>query len=51
MKLDIYNINGESIGRSVELPEEIFGIKPNEHAVYLAVKNYLSNQRQGTHKT
>ncbi|HLU93573.1 MAG TPA: 50S ribosomal protein L4 [Membranihabitans sp.] len=51
MKLDIYNTNGESLGRSVELPEDIFGIEPNEHAVYLTVKNYLSNQRQGTSKT
>lgn len=51
MKLDIYNINGENLGRSVELPEDTFGITPNEHAVYLAVKHYLSNQRQGTHKT
>lgn len=51
MKLDIYNTNGESLGRSVELPEDIFGIEPNEHAVYLTVKNYLNNQRQGTSKT
>lgn len=51
MKLDIYNINGESLDRSIELPENVFGITPNEHAVYLTVKNYLSNQRQGTHKT
>lgn len=51
MKLDIINTNGESLGRTVELPEEVFGITPNEHAVYLAVKNYLSNQRSGTHKT
>lgn len=51
MKLDIFNTNGENLGRSLELPEEVFGITPNEHAVYLAVKHYLSNQRQGTHKT
>lgn len=51
MKLEVLNIQGEGTGRSVELPENIFGIEPNEHAVYLAVKQYLANQRQGTHKT
>ena len=51
MKLDVLNINGTSTGRSIELPEEVFGIKPNEHSVYLAVKLYLANQRQGTHKS
>ncbi len=50
MKLEVLNIQGESTGRSVELPENIFGIEPNEHAVYLAVKQYQANQRQGTHK-
>lgn len=50
MKLDVLNIQGEKTGRTVELPEGIFGIEPNEHAVYLAVKQYLANQRQGTHK-
>ena len=50
MKLDIVNAEGKSTGRSVELPEDIFGIEPNEHAVYLAVKQFLANQRQGTHK-
>jgi len=51
MKIDILNTNGESLGRSVELPEDIFGIEPNEHVMYLAVKQYLNNQRQGTHKS
>lgn len=51
MKLDILSTNGETLDRSVDLPEDVFGIKPNEHAVYLVVKNFLSNQRQGTHKT
>ena len=51
MKLDIINIDGKSTGRSVELNDEIFGIEPNEHAVYLAVKQYHANQRQGTHST
>ena len=51
MKLDILNSKGEKTGRSIELAEEVFGIKPNDHVVYLAVKAYLANQRQGTHKT
>lgn len=50
MKLEVVNIQGQSTGRDVELPDDIFGIEPNEHAVYLAVKSYLANQRQGTHK-
>lgn len=50
MKLDVINIQGEKTGRSVDLPDSIFAIEPNEHAVYLAVKLYLANQRQGTHK-
>jgi large subunit ribosomal protein L4 len=51
MKLEVFNIQGEKTGKEVELPHEIFGIEPNEHAVYLAVKQYLANQRQGTHKS
>ena len=50
MKLDVLNIKGEKTGRNVELPADIFGIEPNQHAVYLAVKQYLAHQRQGTHK-
>ncbi|MFZ9661701.1 MAG: 50S ribosomal protein L4 [Chitinophagaceae bacterium] len=50
MQADVLNIKGEKTGRKVELPEEIFGIEPNEHVVYLAVKQYLAAQRQGTHK-
>jgi len=50
MKADVYSINGQTTGRSVDLPDEIFGIEPNEHAVYLAVKSIQANQRQGTHK-
>jgi large subunit ribosomal protein L4 len=50
MKLEVINIQGEKTGRSVDLPDSVFGIEPNEHAVYLAVKLYLANQRQGTHK-
>jgi large subunit ribosomal protein L4 len=51
MKLDVLNISGAKTGRTVELPAEVFGIEPNEHVVYLAVKQYLANQRQGTHKS
>ncbi len=51
MKVSVYNIKGESTGRSVELPEEIFGIEPHEHSVWLDVKRYLNAQRQGTHKS
>lgn len=50
MKLDVINIDGKSTGRSVELSDAIFGVEPNEHAIYLAVKQYLAAQRQGTHK-
>ena len=50
MKLDIINIDGQSTGKQVDLPEDIFGVEPNEHAVYLAVKLHLANKRQGTNK-
>jgi len=50
MKVAVLDKNGKSTGREVELPEEVFGIEPNNHAVYLDVKQYLANQRQGTHK-
>ena len=50
MKVDVLNISGKPTGRQVELPEEVFGATPNEHVVYLSVKQYLANQRQGTHK-
>lgn len=51
MKAEIYNINGQATGRSIELPEAIFGVEPNEHVIYLAVKQYLAGRRSGTHKT
>ncbi len=51
MKLSVLNIKGESTGREISLDENVFGIEPNTHAVYLDVKQYLANQRQGTHKT
>jgi large subunit ribosomal protein L4 len=50
MKLEILNIQGQKTGRTIELPEEIFGVEPNNHVIYLAVKQYLAAQRQGTHK-
>lgn len=50
MQADVLNIEGKKTGRTVELPEEIFGIEPNDHVIYLAVKQYLAAKRQGTHK-
>jgi len=50
MQVDVLNISGKKTGRSVELPDEIFGAEPNDHVIYLAVKQYLAAQRQGTHK-
>lgn len=50
MQVDVLNIEGKKTGRTVELPEEIFGIEPNDHVIYLAVKQYQAAQRQGTHK-
>jgi large subunit ribosomal protein L4 len=50
MTLEVLNIAGQKTGRSVELPEDIFGVEPNDHVIYLAVKQYLAAQRQGTHK-
>ena len=50
MQVDILNIQGEKSGRTIELPDEIFGVEPNNHVIYLAVKQYLAAQRQGTHK-
>ena len=49
MVLDVYNIKGKKTKKQVKLPKEIFGISPNEHAVYLDVKQYLASQRFGTH--
>ncbi len=50
MQADVLTIEGKKTGRTVELPEEIFGAEPNDHVIYLAVKQYLAAQRQGTHK-
>ena len=51
MEAKVLNIKGEETGRVVTLNDSVFGIEPNEHAIYLDVKQYLANQRQGTHKT
>lgn len=51
MELAVYNKEGKETGRTVTLNETIFGIEPSDHAIYLDVKQYLANQRQGTHKT
>ena len=50
MKISILDSKGKSTGREVTLPKDIYAIEPNEHALYLDVKQYLANQRQGTHK-
>jgi large subunit ribosomal protein L4 len=50
MQLDIVNTKGAKTGRTVELPDDIFGIEPNDHVIYLAVKQYQGAQRQGSHK-
>src|SRR6185295_6842543 len=51
MELSVYNISGTDTGRKVSLKEEIFTAEPNDHAIYLDVRQYLANQRQGTHAT
>jgi large subunit ribosomal protein L4 len=51
MELDVMNISGESTGKKVKLNDEIFGIEPNDHAIYLDVKQIMNNKRQGTHKS
>jgi len=50
MKVAVLDIKGKDTGRKMDLSKDVFGIEPNEHAVYLDVKQYLANQRQGTHK-
>lgn len=51
MKLSVYKTSGSESGKNVDLKQEIFGLEPNDHAIYLDVKQYLANQRQGTHKS
>ncbi len=50
MQIDILSVSGSKTGRTIDLPDDIFGVEPNQHVVYLAVKQYLAAQRQGTHK-
>ena len=50
MQVEVLNIQGAATGRTIELPDEIFGIEPNDHVLYLAVKQYQAARRQGTHK-
>jgi large subunit ribosomal protein L4 len=51
MELSVYNIKGEDTGKTVVLNDTVFGLEPNDHAIYLDVKQFLANSRQGTHKT
>ncbi len=51
MNVEVIKINGQDAGRKVSLSKDIFGVEPNDHAIYLDVKQYLANQRQGTHKS
>ena len=51
MELSVYNVKGQETGRKVTLNDSIFGIEPNDHVIYLAVKQYMANNRQGTHKS
>ncbi|MCK9163752.1 MAG: 50S ribosomal protein L4 [Bacteroidales bacterium] len=51
MELKVYNINGNDTGRTIDVSESFLGIEPNDHAIWLDVKQFLANQRQGTHKS
>jgi large subunit ribosomal protein L4 len=51
MKIPVFNIDGKETGKKVDLKDSIFGIEPNDHAIYLDVKHYMANTRQGTHKS
>lgn len=51
MEVKVINISGKETGAKVQLPESVFGVQPSDHAIYLDVKQYLANQRQGTHKS
>lgn len=51
MELSVYNIKGEDTGRKISLDDSVFGIEPNDHVLYLAVRQYMAAQRQGTHKS
>ena len=51
MEINVLNLLGKETGAKVQLPESVFGVEPNDHAIYLDVKQFLANQRQGTHKS
>jgi large subunit ribosomal protein L4 len=51
MSVEVINIDGQKTGEKIKLPSDVFGVEPNDHAIYLSVKLFLANQRQGTHKT
>ncbi len=51
MELEVYNIDGSKTSKTVSLDEKVFGIQPNDHVLYLAVKHHMANKRQGTHST
>ena len=51
MELEVYNISGQKTSKKAKLSDAVFGIEPNDHAIYLAVKQYMANQRQGTHSS
>jgi large subunit ribosomal protein L4 len=51
MTVDVLKTDGSKAGRTIDLPESFFGVEPNDHAIYLAIKQFTANQRQGTHKT
>ena len=51
MQLEVHNISGKATSKKLDLNKDIFGVEPNDHAIYLDVKHYLANQRQGTHKS
>ena len=51
MELSVYKINGKKTSKKIKLDKAVFGVEPNDHAIYLDVKSYLANRRQGTHKS
>ena len=51
MELSVYKINGQKTSKKIKLDKAVFGVEPNDHAIYLDVKSYLANKRQGTHKS
>ena len=50
MELKVYNTQGKATGKKVKLADSVYGVEPNDHAIYLDVKQHLANKRQGTHK-